>query len=286
MYLKGSFPYQVQNFYLQIDKMMRNDMKSIDFKAEVLDKSYEKPVVVDFWAAWCGPCRILGPVIEQIAEEQQDRFTLVKLDTEANYEVAQEYRIMSIPNVKMFYQGEEIAEFVGALPRHQILKWLDENLPDERKNDLAELLANLDGSVDSLVNLDLFVAANPDVTEARMALAKHLSFTQPAKAIDLVKNIHLGDKFHDDAEDVRTLAELMSFENDGSPAARKLAAAQEAIGNRDWEAAIQLIIEATVADKNFCNDLPRRAAIALFRTWGSAHPLTQNYRWRFDMALY
>ncbi len=261
-------------------------MQTLDFKKEVLDQSYQKPVVVDFWAAWCGPCKVLGPVIEQIAEEQQDNWILVKVDTEANQEVAQQYNIRSIPNVKMFYNGEVIAEFAGAYPRGMILKWLEENLPDARKQDLAALLANLNGNGENLAKLEYFVKANPDVKEAALALAKHLVFTQPEKALDLVTNIHLGDKFYDEAEDVRVLAQLMTFSNDGSPAAQKLTRAQESIHNQDFETAIQQVIEATTVDKNFNDDLPRKAAIAFFRTWGPAHPLTQAYRWKFDMALY
>jgi len=261
-------------------------METVDFKAEVLDKSYEKPVVVDFWAAWCGPCRVLGPVIEQLAQEQTDRWELVKVDTEANYEVAEQYNIRSIPNVKMFYKGAVIAEFAGAYPRQAIIKWLDENLPDERKDDLAALLDDFDDDATALEKLEQFVSENPDIPEAKLLLAKYLAFLQPERVHALLENIYLGDPLYDEAEDARTLAQLMSFDNDGSPASQKLAAAREAINNDDLEAAIQLIIEATTIDKNFKDDLPRRAAIAFFRTWGHEHPLTQAYRWRFDMVLY
>lgn len=261
-------------------------MQNFDFKTQVIDKSYEKPVVVDFWAEWCGPCRVLGPTIEQLAAEQRDKWTLVKVNTEEAPEVAQRYQIMSIPNVKMFYKGEEIADFVGALPRSAIMKWLEENLPDDRKRDLAALLQNLNGNPESVANLEAFVEQNPDVTEARLALASHLIFSEPEKAQALVADILEGHKHFDAAEDVRTLVEFMAFEGDDSPVGQKLATAQQAAKNRDFETAIQEIIAATTVDKSFHNDLPRRTAIAFFRTWGDAHPLTKNYRWRFDMALY
>lgn len=261
-------------------------MQTLDFKKEVLDQSYHKPVVVDFWAAWCGPCKVLGPVIEQIAEDQKDNWVLVKVDTEVNQAIAQQYNIRSIPNVKMFYNGEVIAEFAGAYPRGMILKWLEDNLPDARKQNLEALLSDLNKNSENLSKLEQFVKANPDIKEAALALAKHLVFTQPEKALGLVENIHLGDKLYEDAEDVRVLAQLMTFDDDGSPAAQKLTQAQESIHNQDFETAIQQVIEATTVDKNFNDDLPRKAAIALFRMWGPVHPLTQAYRWKFDMALY
>ncbi len=263
-------------------------MTNMDFQTAVIEKSFETPVVVDFWASWCGPCRVLGPVIEQLAKEQADRWTLVKVNTEEAPELAEAYQIMSIPNVKMFYQGKVIGEFMGAYPRPAIERWLDEYIPDERKDSLANILANINGNADpaALDKLEQFIQANPDVKEAKLAFAKHIVFGQPEWALELVENIHLGDPLHDDAEDVRTLAQWIQMENDGSPAANAMDKARTVVRDQKMETAIQLVIEATTHNKQWNNDLPRRVAIALFRRWGHQHPLTQNYRWRFDMALY
>ncbi len=98
-----------------------------NFKKEVLEKSKEKPVVVDFWASWCMPCRILGPIIEKVSEENPDKFVLAKMDVEGNQVMPQVYGIMSIPNVKMFRNGEVVAEFVGAMPKESVSKWIAQN---------------------------------------------------------------------------------------------------------------------------------------------------------------
>ncbi|MCG8328618.1 MAG: thioredoxin [Chitinophagales bacterium] len=258
----------------------------MDFKTNVLEKSYEKPVVVDFWAPWCGPCRMLGPTIEKLAEEQAKKWDLVKLNTEEEQELAAQYGISSIPNVKMFHKGEVIAEFAGALSRTMIIEWLEEHLPDERKEGLATLLENLE-SEESVSLLENFVVEHPDVKEARLALAKIVVYEEADKAIELVAPIRIGDKLEGEATNIRTIAELLNFrpENEQGVAAL-LSHAQKALKNKKEEIAIQYIIEAATLDKAYSNDLPRRIAIALFNTMGPQHPLTKNYRWKFDMVLY
>ncbi len=104
------------------------EVSDSSFDKEVIEKSKKVPVVVDFWAEWCGPCRFLGPVLEKLSSEYEGKFILAKLDVDGNTEKAQEYDISSIPSVKMFKDGEVIAEFLGAIPESQVRKWLESNL--------------------------------------------------------------------------------------------------------------------------------------------------------------
>lgn len=107
------------------------DKELIDFQSDVIEASKTTPVLVDFWAEWCGPCVQLSPTLEKLAEEAGDSWTLLKVNTESQPELAAEYGIRSIPNVKLFVNGEISGEFVGALPEEEIKRWLESNIPDQ-----------------------------------------------------------------------------------------------------------------------------------------------------------
>ncbi len=114
-------------FGFQNGGMTADTHEVTDFQADVIEESHVRPVLVDFWAPWCGPCRMLGPTLEKLAEGQET-FRLVKVNTDINQQVAMEYGIRGIPSVKLFHKGRVVDDFTGALPAFYVKQWLDHHL--------------------------------------------------------------------------------------------------------------------------------------------------------------
>ncbi len=263
-------------------------MASLDFNRDVLERSHAVPVVVDFWAAWCGPCRVLGPTIEQLASEAAGRWELVKLNTEEHPELASEYGIMSIPAVKMFDRGKVVAEFVGALPAEEIRAWLADNLPDPRREQLEALGEPWQaGDAEVLKNeLETFVERHPDYLPGRLRLAQAIVADEPQRARQLVGESGIDAASTELASDITSLAELMDRGEIPPRLAPHVEAARSSFRDRDLDQTLEHLVEAAMLDRRFADELARRAAVALFRMLGQDHELTRKHQRRLAMALH
>jgi len=99
-----------------------------EFQEKIVKRSLKIPIVVDFWASWCMPCKILGPILERLEKQYRNKFVLAKINIETNKETAKKYEIVSIPSIKMFRDGKIVAEFNGVIPEEVVKEWLDRNL--------------------------------------------------------------------------------------------------------------------------------------------------------------
>lgn len=264
-----------------------------DFQKEVIERSYQLPVLVDFWAEWCGPCRILGPILEKLASESNGRWALAKVDTDRHQEIAERYGVRSIPSVKLFVNGAVSAEFVGVLPEPVVKQWLAKVLPSRFENTIAIaeqlLLENNTLAAQNLLN-DV-VRQEPSNHKARVLLAQTYLFTEPDKAEELVQPIEQDSEFFEIAEAVRTFADL--FRKQKNPGTLPDAAVKslylsaiEKLQNNDFEGALQDFISVIREDRYYDDDGSRKACIAIFKVLGEEHELTQKYRREFSSALY
>jgi putative thioredoxin len=264
-----------------------------NFQKDVLERSRQTPVLVDFWAEWCGPCKILGPVLERLAEKNNDQWKLVKLNTEQYPQIAAQYGIRSIPNVKLFVDGEVINEFVGALPEAAIEQWLKKALPSkyrEKLNEVRQLLT--EGRISEARKLlEAIVAAEPGNDNALALLAKVTIFNDPAAAMNYSQQIQPGSTYFEMAESIQTFAHLFQYlENpkslaDGSHKEQYLQAIRN-LYEQNFESAIEGFIAVIEVERDFDADGSRKACIAIFKFLGEDHSIARKYRPVFSSALY
>ena len=247
---------------------MAMDVTEATFEAEVLERSREVPVVVDFWAEWCGPCRQLGPLIESAVARREPDVVLAKVDIDANPRLAQAYRVMSIPAVKAFRHGAVVDEFVGMVPPPVLESFLNRIVPSQADKLVAK------GDEESLREA---VRRDPGHVPARVRLGRLLM--EDGRADEAAEV--LGPVSHDPAA-AGLLARLRLRDVEAPDVQAGLAA----LDRGDPETGLTHLLDAVAAaDRGLKDDL-RAVMIGVFRELGDQHPLTLRFRKRLARALY
>ena len=268
----------------------------VDLQRDVIDASFNQPIVIDFWAEWCSPCRILGPILEKFADQANGHWRLLKINTELQPDIAMQFGISSIPAVKMISAGQLVAEFVGALPEPQVAKWLDENLPTKSKSAVEKAIQALEQGDRSSAQQLLEFAVDQDAsnTDAKIMLARLIFEQNPDKAIKLVDDVDEVHSRFDEVEAMRNLHRLFNSYKDLKKQAERYntepwklyIAGIDALQKRDYGKALEYWIEVIISDRQLDDDGARKACAALFKILGSSHELTQKYHRRFSSALF
>ncbi|MES3629305.1 MAG: tetratricopeptide repeat protein [Longimonas sp.] len=261
-----------------------------DFSTDVIEASRTTPVLVDFWAPWCGPCRQLGPTLEQLDAERDD-WRLVKVNVDEHNDLARQYGVRGIPAVKLFVDGTVEAEFTGALPRHAIEKWLDEHLPSEEKETLRQAQAALrDGRREDAAELLAPLAESKEASpETRLLLASALVFDAPERALTLIDTLDVADPaLRQQREAVQTLGRLLTRDPDlpDTDTAATYREALAALREEAFDDALSHFIDVVREDRSLDDDGARKACVALFTLLGPDHPVTKTHRRTFDTSLY
>src|SRR5436190_88231 len=248
------------------------DVGDADFASGVLEESKRRPVVVDFWAGWCQPCKILTPVLEKVAEEKRGAFLLAKMDVDANQVTAQRFRVMSIPSVWAFVDGRPVDQFIGALPEQAVREWVERLLPTEADR-VAEraMEAEREGRLDD-AELGYRAALDEDPANpaAKLGLARVL-----AARGDFEEARELARSLAPDAEAEQLLAAIRVSEWSALPPATPLDEARRAAAEGRWEEALGRMLAVVRDDPD-----ARQAMLDVFAILGDDDPLTREYRQR------
>jgi putative thioredoxin len=264
-----------------------------DFQAQVAERSQHVPVVVDFWAPWCGPCKQLGPVIEDLASKASGRWELVKVNTEDHPKTALDYEVTSIPDVRLFRGGEVIAEFKGFMPPEAIEEWLGKYLPSVREDEIiaARKLAGEGKLTEALERMAAVLNQEPGNEAARLEAAEWALRSDPAKCTELLAPFQDDSDLSDQVKGLQALAEFTADADTALASADgkskdAFEAGLAALRAGDYDVWIDRWIETIERKKDFADGRLIEACKAAFRFLGARHPaVAPNYR-RFTSALY
>ena len=278
------------------------DVNRANFEETVLLASASRPVLVDFWAPWCAPCRALAPILDRLASEYADRFTLAKLNTDAEPEIAARYGVRGIPNCKLFVNGTVADEFTGALPESALRAFLAEALPSAAAPLVAAAKSMLPtDAAGALAKLDEALAVDPrdedvlltrveallalrrvvDARSALQALERDMPVLRDARRLATVKaRLVFVDAGEADLGELSRKAATTPID-----CAAKLAYARALAAAGDYEAALAEALAVVRADRTFDNDAGRRTMLMVFDALPSDSDLARRFRRELAAAV-
>lgn len=270
------------------------EVSEADFDQQVLLYSEQIPVIVDFWAEWCMPCRVLGPLLEKLAQEANGAFRLAKVNVDQNQKLAQRYNIRSIPVVKAFKEGKPVAEFVGAIPETRIREFLQTIVPSQNDLLIEKAFSLLDmGQAKNAENtLREVLKDQYQPPKAILGLVKSLLLQgQTNESLLLLRNFPASHEFSE-AERLFPLAEALDqqekklISDDDDPLNAAFLNALRLFRRGNLEASMDGLLDILRQNKHYRNNAARLVIISILELLNDRDPVTRQYRQELASVLF
>jgi putative thioredoxin len=273
-----------------------------NFQQEVVDASMQVPVLVDFWAEWCGPCKQLTPLLAKLEAQYAGRVKLVTVDTEAQPQLAQHFQIKSLPTVYAFVNGQPVDQFQGLQTEATIKAFIDKLMPNPADLEFEQAMQLIEqGKIDeAIAPLKKAITLDPAFDEARMTYAQVLlQKDEPAAALEQLEALSAAAKADPNAAQIIQAAQAMQAERRLPPLPEveariaanpkdltaRLEFAQHCIAHKAWEDAFEQLIAIVATDRAFQDDIGRKTMIDVFKLAEAQPALVSAWRRKLSSAL-